>query len=135
MVTKVKEINRTVARDLSKELEEVIAKTLTKYGLGVRSKGGSLGISDVTLKYNIYLTNGNGENASKEKGFASLAKSFDLNCEYGYTFKDKRTTLKVTGISPGRYKFPVDLVNVDTGKTMKCPVSYVNRMILMNKSI
>jgi len=129
MAKKIKVINSKVAKEISNELETVIKKTLNKYGLGVNSKGGSIGYNDVTLKFNVHVINSNGENEGKEKEFDSLAKMYGLDCEFGYTFKDKRTTLKVTGISPNRPKFPVDLVNVNTGKTMKSPVSYVNRMM------
>ena len=127
--TKITALSTQVARELSNELELVIQKYVREYGLGVKAMGGKLGNKDVTLKFKIYVTNADGEDAGKEDQFKDLADRYGLTCQYGDKFTVRDTTLKVTGISPKRRKYPVDLLNVSTGKTMKAPIDYVNLMI------
>jgi hypothetical protein len=127
--TKITSLSTQVARELSTELELVIQKTLRGYGLGAKAMGGKLGNNDVTLKFKIYVTNEDGEDAGKEGQFKNLADRYGLRCQYGDKFTVRDTTLKVVGISPNRRKYPVDLLNVSTGKTMKAPIDYVNLMV------
>jgi len=131
--TKITALSNQVARELSNELELVIQKYVREYGLGATAMGGKLGYKDVTLKFKIYVANEDGEDAGKEEQFKNLADRYGLTCQYGDTFTDKDATLKVTGISPKRRKYPVDLRNVSTGKTMKAPIDYVNLMINREK--
>jgi hypothetical protein len=123
---KVTDIDAKVANAVQKELTEVMAQTLEKYGLGIEGRGGSLGTQDLTLKFNIFVQNSDGENAKKEEAFVGLALSYGLRCDYGFTFSHNGSTLKVVGISPSRPKFPVDLINLDTGGKSKSPIRFVN---------
>ena len=132
---KIKSIDVKTTKMLVEELKISMQKTLNKYGLKVESEGGKIGVEnlDANLKFNISVVGTGGGNAAKEAEFDYLSKSIGLNCEYGFEFiGSKGEPLKVTGISPRRSKFPVDLENTANGKSLKAPVSYVNRMMLVS---
>jgi len=136
-MTKIKNIDVKTSKIIVEELKASMQKTLNKYGLVVESNGGTVGSSglDVSLKFNVAVKGKDGGNLAKEKEFAYLAYDIGLECKYGFEFTgSKGETLKVTGISPRRSKFPVDLEDVVNGKSMKAPVSYVNRMTTLAKS-
>lgn len=105
-----------------KELEE-------KYG--VKIEAGKIGYSSDNFNMKVEVKN-IGENGEVEdKDFSIYADSFGLKPEWLNASFQPRTgeKLKIVGINPRRWKNPVELVGIESGKKFKSSADFVKQFM------
>jgi hypothetical protein len=125
-------IDKTLLKVLRVEIDEALAALGTKHGL-VFHAGSATYQPDgtcATYKLELAVVGDDGVVATKEAAaFRDLAgvfyglKSEDL----GRTFVSNGKTFKLTGMSAGRVKMPIQGMDVETGKTYKFAVELIKR--------
>ncbi len=129
MVAKIKELDRKVVEKLSVELEEVIAKTLEKYGLDVSHKRGNFGFSSVDLTFEIVVPE------AHEEQLNAIGNMYGAEFKIGDEYSDhKGTTYRVTGFNPKAHKNTVQVTRLfDNGK-YKTSIRNVNSLMRFEKA-
>ena len=116
-MTTLKEFNKVEANKLHNTISTEIEKLAAELGLSSRITGSWC---SEELKMNVKFTIPEKVQEKKENSFAAYASMYGLDEDCLHkSYKQGRFTFTVSGISPRRYKNPVDLVRSD-GKTFKC---------------
>ena len=126
-MAKIKEFNRHVCRELSKEIEGKLKPLANKYGLHIKIGGGSFIPENYTVKLEIATIARNGEVQTKEsRDFKALAQFHGLKTtDLGRVFIYAGNRYEITGMRPKSRKYPIMARNVSTRKAYKFGVHTV----------
>ena len=135
---KTTRLDRSVVTEVNEKLTDAMEIVLDKYGLGIdRWLHAKVGYNElsVQLKFDVYIKTEGGLNLAKVIDFNEWREDFGLKCDIGFTFKDRRSGQKnqVIGLSPKKKKFPVDLLELGSGKRFESSVAHVNSYITTTK--
>jgi hypothetical protein len=107
-------------------LRPVIEEALTvleKFGLTAEVGFITYGDTNFTTKLKVTTTS-NGESE-----FRKYARDFKLKPDwFGKTFQDGKNTFEIIGLNENRSKFPVQIRNTQTQKTLSASADYIRRL-------
>jgi hypothetical protein len=125
------QFNRAGHRMLSAEISEELKALAARHGLTISVGGGVIGDTELTIKV-IVKTNDLAAIAAKGRRELGLyGRWAGLKEEhYDAIFTDRNgERWQLKGYSPNRPKYPIDMVNLRTGKTHKGTESYGKQFI------
>lgn len=129
MVAKIKKLDKKVARKLAVELEEVIAKTVEKYGLDVSYKRGLVDPSFVDMTFEIVVPE------AHEEQLNDIGNMYGAEFKIGDEYSDPRgTTYRVTGFNPKAPKNTVEVIRLSDNGKYKTTIRSINSRIRFEKA-
>lgn len=94
--------DRTNARALSKEFTQELSALAAKYGLKCVADGGTIGSTDLKLKFKFSVTSGDVK-MDERKEFGKIAPLYGLTeADYGKTFTAGGTKYRLVGLKIAR---------------------------------
>ena len=129
MTEQIKELDRKVVEKLSVELEEVVAKTLEKYGLDVSYKRGNFGFSSVDLTFEIVVPE------AHEEQLNAIGNMYGAEFKIGDEYSDHTgTTFRVTGFNANARKNRAQIIRLSDGGHYRTTIQHINARMRFEKA-
>jgi hypothetical protein len=112
-----------VNKILDPEFLEALIPVAEKYGLKVRSKGGSFTPYKWTGKFEFLAPEGAVESDNK------IGKQLGAKFEVGFEWTSGGKTFRVTGFNPKRPKNDTEVLRLHDGAELKCSHDLPNRYV------
>lgn len=122
----MKEMNRSNAKMMMKEMTEAMSAIAEKHNVEITSKGASFSTSEGTFKFKVTVNEAVAEagGTNEEKAYDIYAKMYGMPAR-GETFKAGFDTFRTHSWASKAKKYPVIAVNVSNGKKYKFAVERV----------
>jgi len=116
-------------QQLGDEVVSELAALGRKHGLDFDIVGGSVGITDMTLKVKAKTINTGAIEKEKREAMDRNGIGFGIgSSDYGRTFMFRGQAYKLVGIKASRPKYPVLAEQVGTEKVYKFPASVLSEL-------
>jgi hypothetical protein len=127
------QFNKAGHRMLSAEISTELQALAQRHGLQISVGGGSIGADELTIKV-IAKTNDTSVIEARERRELGIYGRFAglTEAHYNAIIFDQRsgTRYQLKGYSPNRPKYPIDMLNLSTGKMHKATESYARQFIM-----
>lgn len=127
------QFNRAGHRMLSAEISTELQALAQRHGLTITAGGGAIGSDELTIKV-VAKTNDTSVIEARERRELGIYGRFAglTEAHYNTIIFDQRsgTRYQLKGYSPNRPKFPIDMLNLSTGKMHKATESYARQFII-----
>jgi hypothetical protein len=126
------QFNRQGHRMLSAEISTELQALAQRHGLQISVGGGSIGSDELTIKVIAKTSDTKAIEAREKRELGIYGRFAGLTeAHYNAIITDPRsgTRYQLKGYSPNRPRFPIDMLNLSTGKMHKATESYARQFI------
>lgn len=136
---KVDSFDRSVVRTFDAELKALVADLAEKYGLTQGALHARFSPTDLIVKMKFTCGSLEKRTDNARLHYETYARANDMNPKwFGVEFAAKSgTKYKIVGIAWRRPKYPIQMVEVETGKEVKCTAQIVidSMSLAVNKKV
>ena len=120
-------MNRDIAKAIETRMITLLSPMEKELGVKVTAKGGTIGDTYVTLKFEVAEVKKDGVAETREaQDFKRMARYYGLSAKMlNLPFRNGSDTFQVIGLKPKSRKWPVLAKNVRTGKIYKFQTTQV----------
>jgi hypothetical protein len=127
------QFNKAGHRMLSAEIQQELQALAQRHGLNITAGGGQIGTDELVIKVTA-KTNDTSAIEARERRELGIYGRFAGLTEHHYNaiIHDRRTgeQYQLKGYSPNRPKYPIDMLNLRTGRMHKATESYARQFII-----
>lgn len=127
--------DRVICRAVSDAVEEALKPVADRFGVQIKTKGGTYTPGNYLLRLEIATIGDDGQvHTQAVEDFRKYAPAFGLEPDdLGREFRTGRGRYRITGLSSYRPKFPINGVDVVTGKPFKFTLEMVKKGLAREK--
>lgn len=120
-MTTITKLDTKTGTLIQKEMADALQGIAAKYGVSIKTHGGTIGLGglDLVAKFRVEVTNPEAKADAQKREFEQYCMLFNLTPEqFGATFVNRGITYKISGLAMNKRKFPIRGTSTVDGKEL-----------------